>query len=470
MSLPRWAREACRTALHLAFDAAAVFLAFYAAYSIRFSWDWFARLIPIAGEDPGWEHWRRFLQAIVPLWILIFASSCRLYSGSFSSPFDRLLRIGQGAFLGTTMTLVAAFLYSRLGYSRLTILFAGIFAVPFVSASHFVVLWIDQKIAAFERTRPLWLIGGGKVSMLIREHVLSKQPSRRIIESDDLPAAFEMAEKARRDDIAELVLLHADLDRKILLEIAEICETETIQFRMIPDLLELRLGEIQMDDSLGLPAYRLQHTQLTGANFAAKRIFDIFFSGAVLILLGPVFLLIGVLILIDSKGPVLFKQDRMGFRGTPFQAYKFRTMVADAEKKLGHVKSKENDQKGGFFKAKHDPRVTRVGRWLRRFSLDELPQFINVFLGTMSVVGPRPLALTTGEMEDLIRNFGPTAKKRVNTMPGITGLWQVSGRSDISSEERFKLDMFYIEHWSLGLDLEIILRTVPAMISGKGAY
>jgi len=114
--------------------------------------------------------------------------------------------------------------------------------------------------------------------------------------------------------------------------------------------------------------------------------------------------------------------------------------------------------------------VTRVGKWLRRFSLDEFPQFLNVILGEMSIVGPRPLALTTGELESLERDFGATAKKRMNILPGITGLWQVSGRSDVSSEQRFALDLFYVEHWSLGLDLEIILKTVPAMCFGKGAY
>lgn len=144
-------------------------------------------------------------------------------------------------------------------------------------------------------------------------------------------------------------------------------------------------------------------------------------------------------------------------------------MVADAEKRIAEVKGL-NDTKGAFFKAKHDPRVTRVGRFLRKFSLDEFPQFLNVLRGDMSVVGPRPLALTTGEIEALERDFGETAKKRANLLPGITGLWQVSGRSDVSSEQRFSLDLFYIEHWSLGMDLEIILKTPYVMAFGKGAY
>ena len=144
-------------------------------------------------------------------------------------------------------------------------------------------------------------------------------------------------------------------------------------------------------------------------------------------------------------------------------------MVFDAESRIQSVKGM-NAHGGAFFKAKNDPRVTGVGRFLRRLSLDEFPQFINVLFGEMSVVGPRPLAVTTGEKEKLEADFGPTAKKRMNILPGITGLWQVSGRSDVDSAQRFALDMFYIEHWSLGLDLEIILKTGPAMVLGKGAY
>ncbi|MCR4295868.1 MAG: sugar transferase, partial [Elusimicrobia bacterium] len=208
---------------------------------------------------------------------------------------------------------------------------------------------------------------------------------------------------------------------------------------------------------------------LTRANFLAKRIFDVIFSALLLAATAPAWLVVCALIKLDSPGPVLFKQGRYGYKRKVFQAFKFRTMVADAEASIGAVKGL-NDQKGAFFKAKSDPRVTRVGKWLRRFSLDEFPQFLNALLGDMSVVGPRPLALTTGEVEALEREFGATAKKRMNILPGITGLWQVSGRSDVSSEQRFALDLYYIEHWSLGLDLEIIIKTPAVMAFGKGAY
>ena len=208
---------------------------------------------------------------------------------------------------------------------------------------------------------------------------------------------------------------------------------------------------------------------MTRVNFLAKRGFDLLFSGLVLFLSVIPLAAAMLLIRLDSDGPALYKQKRYGYKGRVFEAFKFRTMVEHAETKIAAVQGL-NAQQGAFFKAKADPRVTRVGRWLRRFSLDEFPQFFNVLRGEMSVVGPRPLAVTTGELERLERDFGATSKKRMNILHGITGLWQVSGRSDASSEQRFALDLFYIEHWSLGLDLEIIFKTIPAMLFGKGAY
>jgi lipopolysaccharide/colanic/teichoic acid biosynthesis glycosyltransferase len=208
---------------------------------------------------------------------------------------------------------------------------------------------------------------------------------------------------------------------------------------------------------------------MTRVNFTAKRAFDLSFCLLVFLIAGLPWLLAVLLIRLDSQGPALYKQKRYGYKSRIFYAYKFRTMVQDAESRVAAVKA-AHAPSGAFFKVKDDPRITRAGRWLRRFSLDEFPQFINVLMGDMSVVGPRPLALASGEMETLQREFGETAKKRMNTLPGITGLWQVSGRSDVASDQRFALDMFYIEHWSLGLDLEIILKTIPAILSAKGAY
>ncbi|MFH1723650.1 MAG: sugar transferase [Elusimicrobiota bacterium] len=466
---PRWLRHVVRTALHFACDGAAVTLAFWLAYRMRFHWDWLTVHFPIVGHDPGWGLYASLLYAVVPIWLGLFWYASRLYTRPWASPFDRFLHIGKGTVLGTLATLVATYIYGRLHYSRLLILAAGPLAAVAVSLAHYLVLRFDAWLAEFEAVSPMLVIGRGKVADLVRKNVHLRHPRVPIHRLHRLPGPRQLLEVAEREGAATVVLVHGGVDHAAVLELAEACESAGIDFRMIPDLLELRLGEIQMDESLGLPAYRIQHTQLTRANFAAKRAFDLAFALAVLVILGIPLLLIGLFIRWDSRGPALFKQKRIGFRGAEFEAYKFRTMSTGAETRLDAVRGR-NEQKGGFFKAKHDPRVTRVGRWLRRYSIDEFPQFINVLLGDMSIVGPRPLAVATGEMAELVCEFGPTAKKRTNTLPGITGLWQVSGRSDISAEQRFALDMFYIERWSLGLDLEIILKTVPAMLSGKGAY
>jgi len=467
--MPRWVRHIGRVALHLAFDAAAVALAFYAAYRLRFHWTWLTEHIAIPGEDPGWGLYANLLRGLLPLWLGVFWYACGLYTRQWPSFLDRILQVTKGTLLGTLATLALTFIFARITYSRLVILIAAPFAALFVSLMHAFVLWLDSWMAELEAVSPLLVIGQGKVVEVLRENIHSRHPRVPIIEMEDVPEPDALLAAAEEKGIVEVVLGRSAVDHAVLLELAEACESAGLNFRMIPDLLELRLGELQMDESLGLPAYRLQHTQLTQANFFAKRAFDLLFSLLVFAVMGIPLLLVALLIRLDSKGPALFRQKRIGFRGEPFEAFKFRTMVIDAEDRLQTVKS-DNDQDGGFFKSKTDPRVTAVGRWLRRYSIDEFPQFLNVLKGDMSVVGPRPLAVTTGEMDELVRLFGRTAKKRTNILPGITGLWQVSGRSDISAEQRFSLDMFYIEHWSLGMDLEIILRTVPAMLSGKGAY
>jgi exopolysaccharide biosynthesis polyprenyl glycosylphosphotransferase len=451
----------------LAGDGGAVALGHYAAYRLRFHSAWIAEQVPVVGVDPGWGLYSRLLWLIVPLWLGIFWYSSRLYRHSWQSPFDLLIQAAKGTILSSMAVLATTLLFGRLEYSRFMLLLAGSLSGTLVLVSHALADTVDDLLASWEAVQPMLLVGGGKASELLRENLKERHPRLPVIERDSIPTPAEL-EDAARQGVGEVVVVSARAAQGKLLDLAEACETAGLPLRMLPDLLELRMGELQFDESLGVPAYRLQHTQMTRANYVAKRVFDVTVCLVVAALLGPLLLLIAALIRLDSKGPALFRQGRLGFRGQVFQAFKFRTMVVDAETKVADVKIEVGAS--GFFKAKDDPRVTRVGKWLRRYSLDEFPQFINVLLGDMSVVGPRPLAVTSGEMESLVAQFGATAKKRMNILPGITGLWQVSGRSDISDEQRFALDLFYIERWSLGLDLEIVLRTVPAMLSGKGAY
>lgn len=213
----------------------------------------------------------------------------------------------------------------------------------------------------------------------------------------------------------------------------------------------------------GMPLVHLSLPTYTGVAYAAKRAMDIVVATAALVVLAPVLLAVAIAIKIDDGGPVLFRQQRVGNHEQLFTMYKFRTMVVDAEARLAALQEK-NQGAGVLFKMQDDPRVTRVGRFLRAYSLDELPQFLNALVGTMSVVGPRPplpreVALYDGDVH-----------RRLLSKPGITGLWQVSGRSDLSWEESVQLDLSYVENWSLSGDLMIILRTFRCVLARAGAY
>ena len=194
-----------------------------------------------------------------------------------------------------------------------------------------------------------------------------------------------------------------------------------------------------------------------------QRIIDVLCTSALLLLFLPFFLLIALCIKLDSRGPILFIQKRIGKDGAEFPFYKFRSMVADAEA-LRKALEARNERTGPVFKMKNDPRITRVGRWLRRTSLDELPQLLNVFKGDMSLVGPRPA------LPREVAQYTSRQRLRLSVMPGLTGLWQVSGRASLPFEHSIELDLHYIEHQSLGLYLRILLMTVPAVLTGKGAY
>ena len=200
----------------------------------------------------------------------------------------------------------------------------------------------------------------------------------------------------------------------------------------------------------------------------AKRVIDVFVAGVGLVVLFPVMVTIALLITLTSPGPFLFRQVRLGRGGRPFRFLKFRTMAVDAEERLGEVEALNESAGGVLFKIRNDPRVTPLGRLLRRWSLDELPQLVNVLRGEMSLVGPRPLQSRDCE---LLKARDPDAfARRLSAPPGLTGAWQVGGRSEIDHTGMVQLDLDYIENWSLGRDLEILFRTVGAVLHGRGAY
>jgi exopolysaccharide biosynthesis polyprenyl glycosylphosphotransferase len=242
------------------------------------------------------------------------------------------------------------------------------------------------------------------------------------------------------------------------------CEAEGVEAWVSANFIQTLFTRVQFDQFAGHPLLIYRSTPSISISLLAKRILDLLGSFVLLVVTLPIMLLVALAVRVDSKGPVLFSQNRSGLRGRAFRMYKFRTMVTNAEQGRAELEDR-NEMSGPVFKVKNDPRVTRVGYWLRKLSIDELPQLWNVLRGEMSLVGPRPLPLYE------TANFGDvTQRRRMSVRPGLTCLWQVRGRNKITDfKDWVILDLEYIDRWSLWLDFQILLRTVPVVLFGWGA-
>ena len=259
------------------------------------------------------------------------------------------------------------------------------------------------------------------------------------------------------------VLACPEMDGGRLRELAwELEKTDTDLF-VAPALLDVAGPRTTIRPVAGLPLLHVDHPELAGAKQAVKSAFDKACAASALLVLAPLFAVIAISIRLADHGPVFFRQTRIGKDGQGFTLYKFRTMVPDAEQRKSQLAA-YNEADGVLFKIRRDPRITRPGAWLRRWSLDELPQLINVLIGDMSLVGPRPA------LPEEVASYGGHMRRRLVVKPGLTGLWQVSGRSNLSQEEAERLDVHYVENWSLVLDLQVLWKTGSAVVRGSGAY
>ncbi len=264
---------------------------------------------------------------------------------------------------------------------------------------------------------------------------------------------------------ADLVMLTETdfLPPESVRELGWALEALDVNLVVVPSISEVAGSRIESHMVGGVPMLYVAYPRMSSMGRITKRAFDIVVSATALLLLSPLLLVIAVWVKLDSTGPVLFRQERVGIDHSRFSMLKFRSMVVDAEKHLSMLQTL-SEGNGVLFKMRKDPRVTRVGAVLRRLSFDELPQFYNVLRGEMSVVGPRP------PLPQEVEAYDDTTHRRMLVKPGITGLWQVAGRSDLSWEESVRLDLYYVENWSLMGDIVIVLRTVQAVVGGSGAY
>jgi exopolysaccharide biosynthesis polyprenyl glycosylphosphotransferase len=278
-----------------------------------------------------------------------------------------------------------------------------------------------------------------------------------------LEGLHRLPEAVTEQRVDEVVVTLPWSDHRRILDIFQQCERLGVRARTVPDLFQLSLNRVDVEDLGGVPLIGLRVAAIHGANLLVKRIMDVALGSLMMIPALPMMGLLALAIRLDSPGPIIFRQKRVGMRNTEFVVYKFRSMRVGAEEEHARLLA-YNEMTGPLFKMRDDPRRTRLGRFLRKTSMDELPQLFNVLRGEMSLVGPRP------HMASEVAQYQDWQKQVLEAPPGMAGLSQVSGRAQLSFDEQCLLDIYYIENWSPGLDLKILLRMIPKVLSGEGAY
>jgi exopolysaccharide biosynthesis polyprenyl glycosylphosphotransferase len=438
---------------------------------------------PPSGDTvvPQWEL--VLFGASLPLWVIL----ARLYGlydrdeeRTDHSSVDDFFGVLQVVTIGTWIFLVGTHVtgLAHPTLERLVVFWA--LAIGFVSMFRVAIRFVGRRQEAYVQN--VLIVGSGQVARELAEK-MSKHRSYglNIVGFVDRDAgapregATPLELVGTTDELRQLVHQHR-IDRVVIafstdsheetLDVIRRLQDQRVQVDIVPRMFEVLGTSAQLHTIEGIPLVGLTLPRLSGSSRFLKRSFDVFGAAAGLILLSPVFLITSVAIKLDTRGPVFFRQVRVGEDERTFRIFKFRTMVADAEERKDDVAHLNMHRDGDprMFKVPKDPRVTRVGAFLRRSRIDELPQLINVLRGEMSLVGPRPLIL------DEDRFVERWARRRLSLRPGITGLWQVLGASDIPFEEMTKLDYLYVTNWSLREDVRLILRTIPSLARGRAAY
>jgi exopolysaccharide biosynthesis polyprenyl glycosylphosphotransferase len=444
-------------------DTLAVFLAMLLAYQLRFD-----RLLPTL------DFW--LLLLTVPLITPLVYLLMRLYRVHQFSTAEEFRRIIVAVSLIISATVMVSF-WTKASFSRLWMLLSwGLALVLALSVRRlwhwrvrrmrlsnrltFRTLIVGanleaERLAAIMQTKELGFLPIGSVAGGLDELRLDDQRVigpvgriRELIRETKADCVFVASSAVTPEDVVQIMKARR-------LENVEVRFTANL-----PTVLSTRLAPQTIGGVMVLSVNVLQLTRLQAA---AKRACDVVTSGLGLLLLAPLFGLVALAIKATSPGPVIFRQERVGLRGRPFTLLKFRTMVVGADLLLDQLRD-QNEADGPLFKLRGDPRVTRVGRILRRYSVDELPQLWNVLKGEMSLVGPRP------PLSEEVALYEDWQLDRLEVRPGITGLWQVSGRSELSFEDYVRLDLFYVENWSIAYDLFILSKTIPLLVSARGAY
>ncbi len=489
--VPQWVMPLIKISL-AAVDALLAALSFLLAFSIReqtdiispTAWAWSQDFVPYAGI--------LYAAIVIRLGMLTYQRVYRFY-GAFSY-VQETLRVFKAVAVGSLLIIAWAFLF-RGGYAFREFSYSrSVFVLDFALAlGLFLAFHLSVRLAQTRFRRkginliPTLIVGTNvEAEQTIRELAARRDLGYRVIgvilnseNAAETPDEFsgvpvvgttnELSDLIKELNIQEVIITDDSIRSDALFEVMmQSGSAGRVEFRFAPNLFDLLPQKTSVEQIGVLPMVRLFREPLSDTDRLLKRVSDILIALSAMAVTAPLWIISMILVKAGSKGPLLFAQERVGMDGRVFRCYKFRTMFADADEGIHREVYKKNiageaGDEAVFGKVIDDPRITRSGRFLRRGSLDELPQLLNVLKGDMSIVGPRPPIPYEVEEYD-IRH-----RKRLDMKPGITGLWQVSGRSGISFEEMVRLDVFYIENWSLLLDIKIILLTLPAVVRGDGA-
>jgi exopolysaccharide biosynthesis polyprenyl glycosylphosphotransferase len=453
----------------MSLDLAGLTLGLYAAFTIREL---------IRGHTPIlwgvlWDAEANFLPFLALITVLVFWQGGLYAPREFRTGFGRIVSsLAVVAALTIAFGLGTGYHFSTFGIFPTSLVLVTILIAGFRASYDSITGWLLR--ASGVRRRAV-LVGEGDHLAHLYETLGSGRggidyefvgavasnaqglPLRHLGGLPSLPRILE------EQSVDELIVTDSDLSENELLEVVEEAHRRAVKVRVAPKTTELLVQRGEYVPGQGVPLFELRPPVFAGADWTIKRGFDLVMSSALILLGLPLWLLIALAIRLSSNGPVLFRDRRVGLHEREFGMIKFRTMHADAADRQADLEA-ENEAEGALFKIRSDPRVTSIGSFLRRTSLDEVPNVLNVLRGEMSLVGPRPLPVRDYEqLEDWHR-------KRYLVLPGMTGLWQISGRSSLSFDDLVRLDFYYLDNWSIWLDITILAKTIPAVLARRGAY
>ncbi len=465
-------------------DFLLILLAFRLGYALRYEIQ-FIRPVGETFYAPFEAYWS--LAIIFAAWMLLTPPVIGLYFRVRGRSWaEETYIIAQGATTATVLIMAMNFLLQPLVFSRLMVLEIMILTITFLSGLRLFYRTVQSMMRARGvGTERVLIIGAGEIGRAVIGGLLARKdlgydvvgylddnPERGSVDLgrikglgaiENLSSILrDLKEQNSRIDLVLIALPWRAQDK--IMDIVRQCDQHSVPSMTIPDLFRLNMSQVRLETLAGFPVMGIQSEPTLGRlkRFVKRTMDVVLVSAAAPFIILPS-LLIALLIKLDSPGPVIYRHRRVGENGCEFDMFKFRSMYLGADKE--HEKLiRETGIDGRHFKMKDDPRITRVGKWLRRLSIDEWPNFINIMRGEMSLIGPR--APTPKE----VAQYEPWQRQRLNTLPGLSGLWQVSGRSNVPFEEMCLLDIYYIEHWSIGLDIQIMLRTIPHVLFAKGAY